>query len=88
MEEVQAMPPVLSSIEDFPTVGLSELGQRLITTENEPAKTTKVKVEEPLPTPPSSAATTKQGKKEEKKPSTTPTPPNKKVRISNDLNGI
>ncbi len=85
MEEVQALPPALSSTEDFPTVGLSELGRRLITKENEPTKTTQVKAEEPLPTPPPSATTTKQGKKEEKK---SPAPPNKKVGIVNDLNGI
>jgi hypothetical protein len=67
MEEVQALPPALSSNEDFPAFGLSELGRRLITEENQPTVvTTQVKEEKPLPSLPSSA-TTKQEKKEEKK---------------------
>lgn len=77
MEEVQALPPALSSNEDFPAFGLSELGRRLITEENQPTVITQVKEEKPLPSLPSSA-TTKQEKKEEKK-STVPS--NKKVRI-------
>jgi hypothetical protein len=72
MEEVQAMPPPpsLSSTSDFPSIGLNELGRRLITDENESTATTQVKEEKPLPTPPpppppSSSSTRKQEKKEE-----------------------
>ena len=45
MEEVQSMasPPPLSSTHDFLAIGLSELGQRLITRENEPSVTMKEK---------------------------------------------
>jgi len=66
MEEVQAMPPPppLSSTNDFPTIGLNELGRRLIAEENEFIVPTEVKEEKlPLPTPPSSS--TKQPKKDE-----------------------
>jgi hypothetical protein len=75
MEEVQAMPspPSLSSTDDFPTFGLSELGRRLITEENESTMTAEVKEEKslppppPPPTPPRPSSTTKQEKKEENK---------------------
>jgi len=86
MEEVQAMPPPppLSSTDDFPTIGLNELGRRLITEENEFIVPKEVKEEKlPLPTPPSSS--TKQAKKDEtrtKQDETASTvQSNKKVRI-------
>ncbi|CAF0775306.1 unnamed protein product [Rotaria sp. Silwood1] len=73
MEEVQAMPPPLSlsSTNDFPTIGLSQLGQRLITDENQPTLTAQTKEEKPpLPLPPSSTTSSssiKQEKKDENK---------------------
>lgn len=77
MEEVQTMPPPsLSSTNDFPTFGLSELGRRLITEDNEPTPTTQVKEEKPLPPPPPPPPSVKQEKKQENKPVTQP---NKKV---------
>ncbi|CAF0740473.1 unnamed protein product [Rotaria sordida] len=68
MEEVQTMPPPpsLSSADDFPTIGLSQLGQRLITDENQPTVTTQVK-EEKLPSPPLPSSSIKQEKKDENK---------------------
>jgi hypothetical protein len=56
MEEVQALPPPpsLSSTNDFPSIGLSELGRRLINEENESTVTTQVKEEKSLPQPLSS----------------------------------
>ena len=66
MEEIQAMPspPSLSSTDDFPTFGLSELGRRLITEDNEPTVTTQIKEEKPRSSP---SSTVKQEKKEENK---------------------
>jgi hypothetical protein len=68
MEEVQAMPPPppLSSTDDFPTIGLNELGRRLITEENEFIVPKEVKEEKlPLPPPPPPPSSTKQAKKDE-----------------------
>jgi hypothetical protein len=75
MEEVQALPspPALSSDNDYPAMGLSELGQRLITEEITPTVTKQVKGEKPHSAP--SSTTTKQVKNENK----STVPPNKKV---------
>jgi hypothetical protein len=90
MEEVQAMPPPppLSSNDDFPTIGLNELGRRLITEENEFIVPTEVKEEKLLLPPPPPPSSTKQAKKDEtttkqvKQDETTSTvQSNKKVRI-------
>lgn len=52
MEEVQTMaPPVLASAQDFPSIGLTELGQRLITEENDPNVTNVVKKAKAAPSP-------------------------------------
>ena len=85
MEEIQAIssPPSLTSTDDFPTFGLSELGRRLITEENEPTPTTQVKTEKPLPRPPPPQPTpsVKQEKKQENKPAAQS---NKKVSLMDD----
>lgn len=69
MEEVHAMAPApsLSSMEDFPTVGLSELGRRLIVEDNVPTPTAQVKKEEKPALPPQPIV--KEEKKQENKPS-------------------
>jgi hypothetical protein len=79
MEEVQAMPPppALSSAEDFPTIGLNELGRRLITEENQPAAVTQIK-EEKRPSQPPPPPPKKPEKKDENKSTVQP---NKKVCI-------
>jgi hypothetical protein len=90
MEEIQAMPPPpsLSSTDDFPAFGLSELGRRLITEENEPTVTIQVKEEKPLPPPPSSSAATTAAKQEKKEEKKSTVQPNKKVGIVNDENVV
>ena len=69
MEEVHAMPPApaLSSMDDFPAVGLNELGRRLIVEDNVPTPTAQVKKEGKPATPPQPIV--KEEKKQENKPS-------------------
>ncbi|CAF1634513.1 unnamed protein product [Adineta ricciae] len=75
MEELQSAAPALSSTDEFPAIGLSELGQRLITEEIVP--TTQVKEEKrPSPVQPSQSAkkdnssTNQPKKKTQKSPKT------------------
>ena len=82
MEEIQAMPPPpsFSSTDDFPTIGLSELGQRLITEENEPiVETPKKEKKPPSPIPPPPPSAVKQEKKPDENKSTVQS--NKKVCV-------
>ncbi|CAM2700391.1 unnamed protein product [Rotaria socialis] len=67
MEELHSMPtpPPLSSTDDFPTIGLSQLGQRLITEESQTTVTTQLNDKKPPATLPTSK---KQQKKDENKP--------------------
>ena len=53
MEEVQMMSsaPSLASTDDFPTIGLTQLGQRLITEETEPKATNDKKEKKAEPSP-------------------------------------
>ncbi|CAF2332409.1 unnamed protein product [Rotaria sp. Silwood2] len=65
IQEVQGMPPpaLLSSTNEFRAIGLSQLGQRLITDENQPTVTTQAKEDKPpspLPPPPPSSSSIKQ----------------------------
>ncbi|CAF1088720.1 unnamed protein product [Adineta steineri] len=64
IEEIQSMqtPPSLNSTNDFPAMGLNELGRRLITDDDEPTKNVKVKQEKTSSQ--SQASSTKQVKEE------------------------
>lgn len=70
MEEVHAMPSALSlsSMDDFPTMGLSDLGRRLIVADNEPTPTTHVNKQDKPASPPKPIVT--EEKKQENKPNT------------------